>query len=573
MTRHDSRTAIYCHELLHKKYAPNAFPGLTPDDLNPVFEEFKDLGFTHEKKAITALKAAIPGLIEIDQTKKSDQIQLETVKAILNPDAEVITGAYIAEIAERELAKAFDVAFVPSVRSSKPDVMIRVGTRSDGRPAWAPVDIKSHNPITDSKSNSFFLSEITKIDPSLGKKHEDRIIDNDLHQLAHYTRHFQAIGIDCDGLWAGIIGRDLDHCVWQRMSDVVVGRGKTQNSFLEKYDQQFADAVNVVQLSLIENADLTKKSGVMPVNSTGKMGCTACKYKSTCLNEMKAFDKGNGHVTLLARVTPLSASEKFPGIASIKELEDATPQNPAMVVAQVRARVWRTGSPEVIDPAKPYLIPEADIEIDIDLENSMEVLRELEIDEPMGVDRLYLYGFGIHDRTKSKDWHTAAVDTYFNYSNTEEGEIEVLTKMWNRLQSEVQKAEESGKSIKIYHYSFHEVMWWNKFATRYKGKAGVPSQDEVDRFISSYFVDLRPYAEKWSFPLMSYSIKDLAPFAGFEWSVDMAGGANSLFKYKLAIDPKAKPADREEAITWLDSYNRDDVRATFAVRNYIRSLG
>jgi len=65
-------------------------------------------------------------------------------------------------------------------------------------------------------------------------------------------------------------------------------------------------------------------------------------------------------------------------------------------------------------------------------------------------------------------------------------------------------------------------MWWNKFASRYKRKAGVPSQDEMDRFISSSFVDLRPYAEKWSFPLMSYSIKDLAPFAGFEWSVDMA---------------------------------------------------
>ena len=73
MIRHDSRTAIYCHELLHKKYAPNAFPGLTPDEPDPVFEQFKELGFTHEAKAITALKVAIPGLIEIDQKNKSDQ--------------------------------------------------------------------------------------------------------------------------------------------------------------------------------------------------------------------------------------------------------------------------------------------------------------------------------------------------------------------------------------------------------------------------------------------------------------------------------------------------------------------
>jgi hypothetical protein len=39
--RLDSRTAIYCHELLHKKYAPNSFPGLTPDQPDPVVEEFK----------------------------------------------------------------------------------------------------------------------------------------------------------------------------------------------------------------------------------------------------------------------------------------------------------------------------------------------------------------------------------------------------------------------------------------------------------------------------------------------------------------------------------------------------
>ena len=87
MIRLDSRTAIYCHELLHKKYAPNAFPGLTPDAPDPVLEQFKELGFTHEAKAITALKVAIPGLVEIDQKNKYDQIQLETVKAILNPDA------------------------------------------------------------------------------------------------------------------------------------------------------------------------------------------------------------------------------------------------------------------------------------------------------------------------------------------------------------------------------------------------------------------------------------------------------------------------------------------------------
>jgi hypothetical protein len=114
MTRLDSRTAIYCHELLHKKYAPNAFPGLTPDAPDPVIEEFKNLGFSHEAKAIKALKEVFPDLIEIDQKKTFAEIEMETAKALLDPKALMIAGGYIAENAEKELASAFGIPFKPS---------------------------------------------------------------------------------------------------------------------------------------------------------------------------------------------------------------------------------------------------------------------------------------------------------------------------------------------------------------------------------------------------------------------------------------------------------------------------
>ena len=566
----DSRTAIYCHELLHKKYAPNAFPGLTADDPDPVLSEFMNLGFSHEKKAMTALQQVISGFIAIDQEKKSEQIQIDTVKAILDPNAFVIAGAYIAELAEMELAKAFDVPYRPSQRSSRPDLMVRVGNRSDGRPIWSPVDVKSHKAITDSKSNFIFSSPISSIFPSQEAREQGRLDYNDLHQLAHYTRHFQALGIDGDDLWVGIIGRDLDHCIWARIGDVVMGHG--QESFLSVYDQQFAEAREVIKLSMIENENLAQKAGVIPVNSSGKMGCTACKYKSTCLKEMEAFDNGHGHVTLLARVTPLTVEKHFPHIASINDLLTQNPQNDAMVTAQIRARVRKTGVPELLDPSSPFELPEADIEIDIDLENSMEVLRELELDEPIGEDRLYLYGFGVHDRTIDKDWRTAHIDTYSNYSNTEVGEFEVMSKMWNKLHLEITKAENSGKSIKIFHYSPHEFTWWKKFANRFAGRPGVPTINEVEEFKINYLVDLYPFAQKFAFKAKSYSIKDLAPLAHFEWSVEMAGGANSLFKYRDAINEKLDQSARDGAISWLDAYNRDDVRATFAVREYIRSL-
>ena len=395
---------------------------------------------------------------------------------------------------------------------------------------------------------------------------------DDLHQLAHYTRHFQSLGIDGDDLWVGIVGRDIDKCVWARIGDVVTGQGEAQESFLSEHDQQFAAAREVVRLSEIENSDLSKRAGVIPINSSGKMGCTACKYKLTCLKEMEAFDNNHGHVTLLARVTPLVVAKNFPQIKSINDLIIQTPLNDAMVTAQIRARVKKSGVPELLDSSTPLLIPEADIEIDIDLENSMEALRELDIDEPIGEDRLYLYGFGIHDRTISKDWQTAVIDTYSNYSNTEGGEFEVMSKMWNKMQQEISKAEKSGRTIKIFHYSPHEFTWWKKFANRFIGRQGVPTLNEVEEFKIKYLVDLYPIAQKFAFPVKSYSIKDLAPLAKFEWSVSMAGGANSLFKYKAAIDEKLDQSLRDEAKDWLDAYNRDDVRATFAVRNYMRTL-
>jgi predicted RecB family nuclease len=570
--RLDSRSAIYCHEFLHKKFAPNSFPGLKPDDPNDVVEEFKKQGFVHEERVLKALAASISGLLVIDQSLHSSEIQRETAKALLNPDIFVIAGGYISEIAEEELAATLGKSFKPINRSSRPDLIVRMGRRSDGNPAWAPVDIKSHKAITTNQSNTVFVSDFAKLLPDVDRDQKGRLSKEDLHQLAHYTRHFQALGIECDDLWVGIIGREIGECVWSRIGDVVEGLGKKATSFLSTHDQDFAKALEIIELSQLENVDPEKKSGVISVQSSGKMGCPACMYKSTCLDEMKSFDNGNGHVTLLARVTPDIAKNYFPEIQSIRDLFNATPSNEQMVTAQIRARVWRTGVPENLDPSEKVEIPEADIEIDIDLENSMEALREADIDEPLGVDRLYLYGFGVHDRTASKDWRTATIETYFDYSNTEEGEFLVLSQMWNRLQSEIAKAENARKTIKIFHYSPHEFSWWKKFAKRYSGKPGVPTENELERFKSTYLVDLLPIARKISFPSMSYSIKDLAPLAGFEWDVDKAGGANSLLKFRTASDPDADPKARDEAITWLDSYNRDDVRATFAVREFMRRL-
>ena len=84
--------------------------------------------------------------------------------------------------------------------------------------------------------------------------------------------------------------------------------------------------------------------------------------------------------------------------------------------------------------------------------------------------------------------------------------------------------------------------WWKEYANRFAGRASVPTLNELEIFKANYLRDLYPVAQKVAFPTMSYSIKDL------------------------------DDDTRKEAREGLDSYNRDDVKATFAVRNYMRGL-
>jgi len=96
-------------------------------------------------------------------------------------------------------------------------------------------------------------------------------------------------------------------------------------------------------------------------------------------------------------------------------------------------------------------------------------------------------------------------------------------------------------------------IWWKKYTNRFAGHASVPTLNELEIFKANYLSDLYPITQKVAFPTMSYSIKDLAPLVKFDWSVDMAGGANSLFKYNTDINKDLDDDARKETREWLDS--------------------
>ena len=570
--RHEARTALYCHEYLHKKNAPNRFDLTLLITQDPIGDEYKKMGDIHEASVITSIKESKVKWLEIDPLQSYEIQEIDTANVLLRTDIDIIIGAHISGVCEAELKKKLgDRCKGDDNRVSRPDILVKVGENS-GLAIWAPVDIKSHSAFDDdNKSNQVELVDLATLDPI--ETAVGRVSKSDALQLAHYMLHLGELGLAPADYKAGIIGSDGKRIAWTYLDQTKFGRGKAALDAITTYIEDFNKAKGIIAQSIAQAKDAAAQVAALPmVQPDGVYGCKSCPYRDVCLEEMNAFKNNEGHPTLLATVTP-NMLVKIPNyIESITDLRQAANLTDFAAKAQIRARVWQTKQPELLDPDKGFDLPEFDIEIDIDLENSQAALQEIDPGQSAGRDQVYLYGYGIHDRTISKDWQTARIDSFGNYEDNDGAEYEVMLNMWQLLEKEVTKAEASGRTIGIYHYSHHEKTWWKNFARRHNGKSGVPTEAAAEEFMAKYFVDLRPYVEKISFPTMNYSIKALAPVAGFAWKAEGAGGAMSLLKYKAATAIGVSTAIKKEAIQWLYEYNLDDIRATFTVREYVRSI-
>jgi predicted RecB family nuclease len=409
--------------------------------------------------------------------------------------------------------------------------------------------------------------------PTDGVETVARLDLDDAAQLAHYHEHLRTLGLATAEGFIGVIGRDIETIAWAKLSETVLGLGGKAGDAGTDYLFKFDVAKKIVAAAQARQKDPSlPPAAFSALESDAKFGCGACTFQIVCERELKNHDGGAGHVTLLAGVTKNVQAKYFPDITSIRDLAAVAGLPKPAEKHQVQAQAKVLDKAILLDPDKEFLIPEFDIEIDIDLENSLSAFQDSGLTEVEGKDRVYLYGFGIHDRTLNKDWQSASFDSFADYSNTEDGEYQLLLKMWNFLKDQVAQAETVGKSIGIFHYSSHEKTWWRNFARNHEGKAGVPTLEEVDDFTGDYFEDLLDYSKQVALGTTGYGIKKLAPKAGFNWVVQDPGGALSLLKYKDAVDPNKSKAEQQESIDWLYSYNLDDVRATFAVRDYLRNL-
>ncbi len=205
--RHEARTALYCHEFLHKKNAPNRFDLSLIITEDPIGDEYKKMGDMHEASVIATIKESKVKWLEIDPLQSYEIQEIDTASALLRTDIDIIIGAHISGVCEAELKKHLGDRCKGDVdRVSRPDVLVKVGEDS-GLAIWAPVDIKSHSAFDKkNKSNDVELVDLTTLEPI--ETATGRISKPDAMQLAHYMFHLRELGLAPTDYKAGIIGCD-----------------------------------------------------------------------------------------------------------------------------------------------------------------------------------------------------------------------------------------------------------------------------------------------------------------------------------------------------------------------------
>ena len=592
----------YVAKLCPVKAQNDALLPAEPTPPSPALERRFELGRDFEDRILADLNAAHADLVMIIGETSADK-EKATLDA-MTQGAELIFGGRLP-------------ADPVGRRVGKPDLLVRAG--AEGPPVYHPVDVKHHRTLAAFDKLPALCSELT--DPSLVAAQPDPTMStrkrrDDLLQLAHYQRMLQACGMAAVDNRGGIIGvegrvtwHDLDAPMWLTPSST--GK-KKRRSTMEIYDFEFDFRLDIIAVAKQHLADPSVAPLLVPVRIAE---CPECPWWGHCGPQLEA---GAGDVSLvpkvgwlqwsihqahgvhdraqLAKLDPHTASLVADGIdlsglmVAAKAVDPSTPvaelvgsKRPAQVAKLAAAGIHTaadaltlcaitasySGSglsslPAQIDLARAVLapgpvyrrralaaleVPRADVELDLDLENVE--------------DGVYLWGALVTDRAD------IGVQTgYRAFAGwdpmTPEVEGLLFQELWAWLEDLRARVHGAGKTFRAYCYNAGVEGGHLRRLAALAGRT-----PDVDAFLASNeWVDLLRVFDSQLITGGGAGLKVVAPLAGYTWPVEAPGGAESMLLYETAVGT-ADEGEKLSAREWLLDYNRGDVEATLALREWM----
>jgi hypothetical protein len=440
----------------------------------------------------------------------------------------------------------------------------------------------------------------------------------DLLQLAHYQRMLEAVGMAATGgRYGGIIGveqvvtwYDLDAPTW--LTPSASGRPRLRST-MQVYDFEFGFRLDIIAAAAAHQADPGTGLLVVPV----RIGeCAECLWWSWCGPQLHAgsgdvsllpgvgwrqwrihHDYGVGDRAALAALDHRTASLVAAGVdlrplmAAVARVPDDTPVRAVIgqrrraqqarlaaanitTVGDARALSPQTAAysgrpmrdlPEQIDLARAALgsapayrrrgitqiqVPRGDIEIDIDMENVEE-----------GV---YLWGALVTDRAGTSGLPTGYHPFCTWQPLTPETEAALFTGFWRWLSKLRHDATGAGLAVRAYCYNAGAE------TTQMRRIAPTAGLDEpVTAFTASpHWVDLYRVFTSQLITGTAAGLKDVGALCGYTWQASDPGGGQAMIRYDEAVSTRGHLAARA-ARDWLLIYNRGDVEATRALREWL----
>ncbi|MEY7970916.1 TM0106 family RecB-like putative nuclease [Saccharomonospora xinjiangensis] len=410
---------------------------------------------------------------------------------------------------------------------------------------YVPVLVVRHR-ITDPGEGAR-TTVLPDVDPDRAEPDPRRKVRShprDLLRLAHTRRLLEAAGhAERDRAIGGVVGLDADVVVWHDLTAATWSGGRTA---LEEYDERFADRLAVARAAASRGEALAEPSRILE--------CKRCPWWPVCEADLaKARD-----VSLVVRGED-AAELRRAGISTVDQLAalDAGDESPIQWTgttfddAVALARAWLADL-TVVRRVEKVHVPRADVEVDIDMES-------------FGDSGAYLWGCLLSGADIGVEQGYRAFVTWDPLPTDDEAHS--FARFWAWLSDVRIRAAALGLSFRAYCYNaLAENRWLYASVERFAGVEGVPTREEVRRFVESdEWVDLFRIVSDQFLCSRGKGLKVVAPVAGFSWRDPEASGEASMRWYRDAVGMDGGVSDEQQRERLLQ-YNEDDVRATHALR-------